>query len=299
MNIDRIILWVSFFLSIAMVAGGMLLIFNKNGSKSKHPGFKYFQYFIILSYTFGFYALWGNIFIQFVPFKENLDFFSRVITVMGIPFLFAGLLMQYFWIKSILIKPIRSYFYLIIIAALTIAAMFIYFNADSLQLSTVTFFYRFLAAAIILVNGLTLGSYKSNWLETPYRTFLMTIILLSAAAHVIFGFVKPDHKLDITDTFVFFLTNTTIAVVFIYWSTAPLLVTSPPGQLLDSFFEKYNITQRESEIILEIYKGKTNQQIADSLFISLQTVKDHTHRIYRKTFVKSRSQLSSLLREFK
>lgn len=54
----------------------------------------------------------------------------------------------------------------------------------------------------------------------------------------------------------------------------------------------------EAEIIREIYKGKANKEIADHLFVTVQTIKDHTHRIYRKTNVKSHSQLALLMRTF-
>ena len=37
-----------------------------------------------------------------------------------------------------------------------------------------------------------------------------------------------------------------------------------------------------------------NQQIADKLFISLQTVKDHNHHIFRKTGVRNRMQLARI-----
>jgi DNA-binding NarL/FixJ family response regulator len=46
-----------------------------------------------------------------------------------------------------------------------------------------------------------------------------------------------------------------------------------------------------------IYAGKTNQEIANQLFIALQTVKDHSSRVYQKTFVKNRAQLTTLIRE--
>lgn len=67
---------------------------------------------------------------------------------------------------------------------------------------------------------------------------------------------------------------------------------------LDVFIKSYGITSRESEVIMEIYKGKTNKEIADKLFVTVQTIKDHTHRIYQKTHVKNRTQLASLLRKF-
>jgi ATP/maltotriose-dependent transcriptional regulator MalT len=58
--------------------------------------------------------------------------------------------------------------------------------------------------------------------------------------------------------------------------------------------KKYDISRREAEVIELICKGMSNQEISDSLFISLQTVKDHVHRIFIKTGVKNRIQLSNL-----
>ena len=64
---------------------------------------------------------------------------------------------------------------------------------------------------------------------------------------------------------------------------------------LDRLVAQYGITAREREVIEKICEGKTNRQIADELFISLQTVKDHTHRIYNKVGVNSRLKLAQLL----
>ena len=57
------------------------------------------------------------------------------------------------------------------------------------------------------------------------------------------------------------------------------------------------LTQREREVIEQLCLGKTNQQIADSLFISLQTVKDHTHRIYTKVGINSRMKLVQIIND--
>jgi len=66
--------------------------------------------------------------------------------------------------------------------------------------------------------------------------------------------------------------------------------------LLASFSTKYEISKRENDVVQLICKGLSNQEISDALFISLQTVKDHIHRIFNKTGVKNRVQLSNLIR---
>jgi DNA-binding NarL/FixJ family response regulator len=68
----------------------------------------------------------------------------------------------------------------------------------------------------------------------------------------------------------------------------------PPG--IDEFFTRHEISPREADIIREICNGLSNQEIADKLFITLQTVKDHTSRIYTKTNVRNRMQLMTLVR---
>jgi LuxR family maltose regulon positive regulatory protein len=59
------------------------------------------------------------------------------------------------------------------------------------------------------------------------------------------------------------------------------------------------LTQRECEIIELIAAGYTNQQIADRLVITLNTVKKHTTHIYGKLGVKNRTQAIIAAREFK
>jgi len=71
----------------------------------------------------------------------------------------------------------------------------------------------------------------------------------------------------------------------------PVKAESASDDKMKLIVERYRITKRESEIIRQVCQGKTNQQIADSMFISLQTVKDHTHRIYSKRA--SAAELSS------
>ncbi|MYL61389.1 hypothetical protein GLW20_28185 [Virgibacillus halodenitrificans] len=50
------------------------------------------------------------------------------------------------------------------------------------------------------------------------------------------------------------------------------------------------LTDRETEILLLIAQGKSNQEIADELFIAVKTVKVHVSNILGKLQVQDRTQ---------
>ena len=58
------------------------------------------------------------------------------------------------------------------------------------------------------------------------------------------------------------------------------------------------LTEREFEVMKLIYEGKTNQQIADSLFIAVNTLKKHINSAYFKIDVTSRTTAIAKLREY-
>jgi DNA-binding CsgD family transcriptional regulator len=62
---------------------------------------------------------------------------------------------------------------------------------------------------------------------------------------------------------------------------------------------RYNITQREVEIIRQIYHGYSNQIIADNLGITERTVKNHITSIYNKLNVNNKIQLMNLLNDYR
>ncbi len=55
--------------------------------------------------------------------------------------------------------------------------------------------------------------------------------------------------------------------------------------------DKYNLTKREIEIVSYIHKGYTNLEIANDLFISEGTVKNHLKNIFAKTSARNRTHL--------
>ena len=62
--------------------------------------------------------------------------------------------------------------------------------------------------------------------------------------------------------------------------------------------ERLGLTDREAEILLGIAQGKTNKQIATSLYVSPLTVKTHLQHVYRKLGVESRTEALARALEF-
>ena len=57
---------------------------------------------------------------------------------------------------------------------------------------------------------------------------------------------------------------------------------------------KYDLTDREVDVLLCIWEGLTNNEIAEKLFVSLSTVKYHVSNLYTKLDVKNRNQIQVL-----
>ena len=98
--------------------------------------------------------------------------------------------------------------------------------------------------------------------------------------------------------FTFFAGNTFLPLYLNYGTLLSAFADENKKDLsLEDFCKRFEVSPRETDIVREICNGLSNKEISDKLFISLQTVKDHTHRIYTKTNVKSRVQLIYLVKE--
>ncbi|SRR5690606_38127467 len=63
--------------------------------------------------------------------------------------------------------------------------------------------------------------------------------------------------------------------------------------------DKLNLNNREYEILQLLAKGYSNAQIAETLFLSLSTVKTHLSNLYVKMDVKSRTQAIAKAKQLK
>ena len=65
----------------------------------------------------------------------------------------------------------------------------------------------------------------------------------------------------------------------------------PPKIFLCQRMKELDLSRRQSEIVLEVMRGKTNKEISEKLLVSIQTVKDHIHDIFRHLKIRNRSEL--------
>jgi two-component system, NarL family, response regulator LiaR len=84
--------------------------------------------------------------------------------------------------------------------------------------------------------------------------------------------------------------------VRVTYSGQPVLEPEVTGKMMMKMRQKNNVelheelTEREMEVLMLIAEGKTNQEIADELFIALKTVKTHVSNILSKLQVQDRTQ---------
>jgi DNA-binding NarL/FixJ family response regulator len=83
--------------------------------------------------------------------------------------------------------------------------------------------------------------------------------------------------------------NTTAAVIRHFASPGELSVSQPNGKHTR---ERSQLSQREREIIILIAQGYKNKEIAEKMFITEQTVKNHLHNVFDKLGVSDRLELA-------
>jgi len=74
--------------------------------------------------------------------------------------------------------------------------------------------------------------------------------------------------------------------------------TAGPFALNEERLRQLSITRRELEILELIAKGMSNREIAEKLFVSENTVKTHSSRLFDKLSAKRRTQAVQLGKEF-
>lgn len=140
---------------------------------------------------------------------------------------------------------------------------------------------------------------KNKYLKKTLKLLiLITLIFLPfMIAEYCKQYISIISNLDIIKVIsfpCFFLCINIVIIFFVinYFSKSSY---TENNKLTDYFKDKYQITDKQSEIIELILEGKTYKQIAEELYISPKTVDNHVQNIYKKLNVKSKIQLSNFI----
>jgi DNA-binding CsgD family transcriptional regulator len=122
-----------------------------------------------------------------------------------------------------------------------------------------------------------------------------TIIIYGLLLGLLVASLKVIEYFFLIHTHVFEIYGGLIALIFLalgIWfgkkNNKPETKIKEP---LEVNFSKFGISKREYEVLLLLSKGFSNQEIADKLFVSINTIKTHTSNLYEKLNAKNRTQV--------
>ena len=303
----KLLIYIIFILSAAFAAAGIVLS-TRLRNKYKADYFTALLYFQVFIFTFGFYGIWGQVviksFLEGVVTPDLIYRFTNISALLGLPFLIFGWLMLIRFSREVSGREKSSWFiflFLIINFIILIGIGFFMTSRGNANpeliikyyFISLNIVYTCISAIYILFPGhnKTLIHKYERWI------FSFSIIIIMVLQCIALVFYNGDPIKGMIFVFSFFAGNCFMPVYFSYGIVLSMFMQDPARDIsFDEFCRAFEVTPRESDIIREICNGLSNKEISARLFITLQTVKDHTHRIYIKTNVKSRVQLINLVK---
>jgi len=304
----KLLVCLIFIVSVALAALGIILA-SRLKSRYRAEIFASLLYFQVFIYTFGFYGIWGQVIIKLFLssfFSQGqMSRFSDISIILGLPFLiFAWLMLIRFATGLSGRKNSNWFIFLFLVFNFAIVAILGYFitRKDITDPASIikkyyilmNLVYSFLAAYLIHLP------WKGRPLIHDYdRKIISPVLFLIMIFQCLpLFFYSSQVWIGIIIIFSFFAGNIFLPVYLNYGTLLSAFTADPEKNIsFGDFCIKFEVSPRETDIVREICNGLSNKEISEKLFISLQTVKDHTHRIYIKTNVKSRVQLINLVKE--
>jgi len=299
-----------FILSVALAAGGVVLS-SKLRNAYRQEMLSTMLYFQVFIFTFGFYGIWGQVvikaFLSTYISPELLSRFSDISMLLGLPFLvFAWLMLLQFSLGISGKKNSNWFVFWFLLLNFSVIVIVGYLIAKTSALKPAALIkYYFISMNFLysLVSSLLIAfPQKGRSIIHNYdrKRISIGILLVMILQCVPLLFYTSQPYVAIIFIFTFFAGNTFLPIYLNYGTLLTVFSTEPVRNLsFEEFCKKFEVSPRETDIVREICNGLSNKEISEKLFISLQTVKDHTHRIYIKTNVKSRVQLIYLVKELK
>lgn len=313
MSLEIVSYIATFIISSGLAVLGIIISLQLYQVHEK-PIFQVLLYQQIFLISFFLYGIWGNMGLREIIADLNLSNelttkLTIFIPVLGIPFLVFSWFMQVrfaFVLNGFQISKLAAIIYFpAFIVVIFVFSVFIQKeiivinnNADLFVIQTLVVLnlaiHFFFILPFLMKKKYTPIINETGFTGKVAVFYLGGVVLYSAALcfYNIFGFISTCVSIILL-----FAGSIFIPVAIKFKSKAVVKDIQTYSMGFSEFCNLYEISKREAEIVLEICTGKTNKAISEKLFITLQTVKDHNHRIFTKTGVKSRVQLANLVRE--
>ena len=304
----KLLFYLIFIISVALTAAGIILS-SRLRNRYKPEIFSALLYFQVFIYTFGFYGIWGQVAIKSllssIVSPELLTRLLDLAMLLGLPLLVFAWLMLIRFSGSLSGKiGNKGFVFWFLLANFSMLIVLGYFitGTDTFNTTLVIREYYIIMNLIhfFLAAYLIHFPWKGQKVLHDYdrRIIAPSLFLIMMVQCVPLLFYTTQTWLSIVFIFAFFLGNIFLPVYFSYGTLLPSFTAEPEKNIpFEEFCKRFEVSPRESDVIREICNGLSNKEISDKLFISLQTVKDHTHHIYIKTNVKSRVQLINLVKD--
>jgi DNA-binding CsgD family transcriptional regulator len=306
-----LILLVTFIFCLGVTVAGVL-VSRQLVTTYNHELHKQFFYYLAAFYAFAFYGIWGQILARALLSWLDTDAaaveaVAAFVPLLGVPFLLVSWVMLINMAHSMTGKVagriwllFHAAVFVLLLLGSWLAVRTLRANGDSIDanlgiveagaMTGAELLY--FATLLVIVSGLAPRDGADR------RKVLVRFSLLLCAAFVTRSLLSTLVLLDVRLAGPALLAYFGSNLVPLFYLRAvsdstfkPVKAETATPKGIEHVLAHHGITKRERQVVEKICLGKTNKQIAEELFISLQTVKDHTHRIYSKLGVKSRMQL--------
>ncbi|HKJ44125.1 MAG TPA: helix-turn-helix transcriptional regulator [Sunxiuqinia sp.] len=298
--------FICFILSAGLAVFGVMIAYRLKIRKDSSYTSSLF-YYTLLVIVYGFYSIWGylafgHLLHDVIASPNNLRNIVSIFPLMGIPVLIVAWYLFIQFCVEFAGHKLPTYIGIIYFSVCLLILLLLanYFRNQLVNQEAIKHFLIFKSLAVAHLLAILTGS-SILVIFRPQKSLKMSKDLLGvfwiipATFVTISLFMVSSHWFAAALFVLFYFSQQVLAPGYIYFKVDQ--VSEMTDKSFESFCRSFEISKRETEVILEICKGKTNQAIADSLFITLQTVKDHIHHIYTKTGVKNRVQLINMVRE--
>jgi DNA-binding CsgD family transcriptional regulator len=306
----KVLAYIIFILSVGLTAGGVALS-SRLRSRYRHDIFSTLLYFQVFIFTFGFYGIWGQAliktFLSVYISVELINRFSEMTQLLGLPFLVFAWLMLIRFSSGISGRGSSNWFifwFLLLNFSVIVLIGYVEASGTGFKASSLTKNYFIILNSVYSVVAAILiffpGRGRSIIHNYDIKIIAPAILTIMIMQNVTLSLYDSQEYLALIFILTFFAGNAFLPVYLSYGTLLSAFTDTEKTELtFEEFCRKFEVSPRETDIIREICNGLSNKEISEKLFISLQTVKDHSHRIYIKTNVKSRVQLINLVKELK